>query len=136
MKVRDASAVVGELLRCLVLLLVIPPSLLLIGPLLLVTAWRGSQRLGPFVFDVRRSGWKGRLTSGLIGITLWIAVWGSLVWWLWPMLESMRLPYVATGLSSIVPLFWHLRSNESAQSTTTTSFPTVASAIASPNIPL
>lgn len=125
-----------ELLRCLALLLVIPPGLLLIGPLLLVTACRGSQRFGPLVFNVRRSGWKGRLTSGLIGVTLWVVVWGSLVWWLWPVVRSARLAYAVEGLSGIALPFSHSGMGQSAQATTVTSFPVAASATVSPTTSL
>lgn len=125
---------VRELLRCLTLLLVIPPGLLLIGPLLLVTAYRGNQRFGPLVFNVRRSGWKGRLTTGLIGITLWAAVWGGLVWWLWPVAESFDPHHASEGLSSIVTLLPRWGSDESAQRSAATPFLILASATASPTM--
>lgn len=125
---------VRELLRCLTLLLVIPPGLLLIGPLLLVTAYRGNQRFGPLVFNVRRSGWKGRLTTGLIGITLWVAVWGGLVWWLWPVAKSFDPHYASEGLSSIVTLLPRWGSDESAQRIAATPFLILASATASPTM--
>ncbi len=125
---------VRELLRCLTLLLVIPPGLLLIGPLLLVTAYRGSQRFGPLVFNVRRGGWKGRLTTGLIGITLWVAVWGALAWWLWPVAESLDPHYASAGLSSIVTSLPRWASDESAQRIAATPFLILASATASPTM--
>jgi len=127
--------VLSELLRCLTLLLVIPPGLLLIGPLLLVTACRGTQHFGPLVLDVRRSGWRGRLTSGLIGITLWVAVWGGLVWLLWPVATSLNSHYYASeGLSGMVTLLPRFGSNESAQRIAATPFLMLASATASPMV--
>ncbi|MGC8880397.1 MAG: hypothetical protein ACP5R2_14370, partial [Anaerolineae bacterium] len=123
-----------ELLRCLTLLLLIPLGLLLIGPLLLVTACRGTQHFGPLVLDVRRSGWRGRLISGLIGITLWVAVWGGLVWLLWPVATSFDPHYAREGLSSIVTLLPRFGSDESAQTIAATPFRMLASATASPTM--
>ena len=69
----------SELLRLLFFVVVVLPlTLLLIGPLLVLAALRGVQRIGPIVFEPDRGGVGGRILALLLGLTLWLVVWGGL----------------------------------------------------------
>jgi hypothetical protein len=68
-----------ELIRLLYLVVVIVPlGLLFIGPLLTLAALRGKQKIGPIVLDPGRRGAAGRFGALLLGILVWLAVWGGL----------------------------------------------------------
>ena len=80
----------SEFLRLLyVVVILFPLSLLLIGPLLVLAALRGVQRVGPIVFEPERSGVGGRILALLLGLTLWLVVWGGLVLLVGPVLPSL-----------------------------------------------
>jgi hypothetical protein len=79
----------SEFLRLLyVVVILFPLSLLLIGPLLVLAALRGVQRVGPIVFEPERSGAGGRILALLLGLTLWLVVWGGLVLLVGPVLPA------------------------------------------------
>jgi hypothetical protein len=68
-----------ELVRFLYLVLVILPlALLFIGPLLMLAAVRGMQRVGPIILNPRQAGTGGRIRALLLGMLLWLVVWGGL----------------------------------------------------------
>ena len=103
-----------ELIRLLYLVVVVLPlALFLIGPLLVLAALRGVQRVGPIIFDPGRRGLGGRVTALLLGLLLWLTVWGGLVLLLvWAVLSSTPAGYQAevaavmpTASSTLVPTF-------------------------------
>ena len=76
---KDAPGTMKELIRLLYLVFVILPlGLIFIGPLLTLAALRGKQKIGPIVLDPGRRGAAGRLGSLLLGILVWLVVWGGL----------------------------------------------------------
>jgi hypothetical protein len=80
----------SEFLRLLfVVFILFPLSLLLIGPLLVLAALRGVQRIGPIVFEPERSGVGGRILALLLGLTLWLVIWGGLVLLVGPVLPAL-----------------------------------------------
>jgi hypothetical protein len=80
----------SEFLRLLfVIFILFPLSLLLIGPLLVLAALRGVQRAGPIVFEPERSGVGGRILALLLGLTLWLVVWGGLALLIGPALPAL-----------------------------------------------
>jgi hypothetical protein len=60
------------------LIIVLPLTLLLLGPLLILAALRGVQHVGPIVLNPGRRGVLGRFGALLLGMTAWLAVWGGL----------------------------------------------------------
>lgn len=71
-----------ELARFLLLLLLLPVALLLLGPALILAALVGRLPVGPLQLDPGRGGLRRRVTALLVGLVLWIAIWGGLGW-LW-----------------------------------------------------
>jgi hypothetical protein len=68
-----------ELVRFLYLVVVILPlTLLFIGPLLMLAAVRGIQRVGPIILNPSQAGTSGRIRALLLGMFLWLVVWGGL----------------------------------------------------------
>ncbi len=66
---------------CFVLfILFLPLFAIFIGPLLVLAAFRGHQPLGPITLDTVRYGPAGRVGALILGLAIWILVWGSLVW--------------------------------------------------------
>jgi len=75
--------------RLILLILLLPLILILIGPLLIVAALRGHQPLGPITLDTARYKAAGRTGAFVLGLVLWLLVWGGLAWFtaysfLWP----------------------------------------------------
>jgi hypothetical protein len=60
------------------LIIVLPLTLLLIGPLLILAALRGVQRIGPIVLNPAQRGVPGRFGALFLGVTAWLVVWGGL----------------------------------------------------------
>jgi hypothetical protein len=91
----------SEFLRLLyVVVILFPLSLLLIGPLLVLAALRGVQRVGPIVFEPERSGVGGRILAFLLGLTLWLVVWGGLVLLIGPIMPSLTPTEEAAGVTA------------------------------------
>ena len=68
----------AEIVRLLVLIVVVLPlALLLSGPSLVLAALRGRQRVGPIVLNPGQRGRFGRVWACLLGLLLWLAVWGG-----------------------------------------------------------
>jgi hypothetical protein len=85
-----------ELVRFLYLVVVILPlTLLFIGPLLMLAAVRGVQRVGPIILNPSQRGTGGRIRALLLGMFLWLAVWGGLAL----TLSRVELPAIG-GVSS------------------------------------
>jgi hypothetical protein len=79
----------SEFLRLLyVVVILFPLTVLLIGPLLVLAALRGVQRVGPIVFEPERSGAGGRILALLLGLTLWLVVWGGLALLVGPLMPA------------------------------------------------
>lgn len=77
----------ADLFRLILLVLLLPVILILMGPLLVVAALRGRQRIGPITLDAARS--SARRTGALVvGLLLWLLVWGGLSWLTWAALET------------------------------------------------
>ena len=88
-----------ELIRLAFLIVVILPlSLLFIGPLLVLAALRGRQHIGPFVLDPGRWGAAVRVQALLLGLLAWLIVWGGLAL----LLTWIGLPRVS-GLVTYLP---------------------------------
>lgn len=69
----------ADLIRLILLLLLLPVILILSGPLLVLAALRGRQRIGPITLNPSRSTAR-RVGAGLVGLLLWILIWGGLAW--------------------------------------------------------
>jgi len=68
----------GELVRFFYLVFfILPLALLSIGPLLVLAALRGVQRIGPIIFNPGQRGLGGRILALLLGLALWLVVWGG-----------------------------------------------------------
>jgi len=103
-----------ELVRFLYFIVVILPlTLILIGPLLVLAALRGVQRAGPIILEPDRQGLGGRVLALLLGLLLWLTVWGGLVILLiWAALSSTPAGHPAsvihvtpTASRTLVPTF-------------------------------
>jgi hypothetical protein len=70
----------ADLVRLILLILFLPIILLFIGPLLILAVLRGYQPLGPITLDTSRYGAAGRTGALVLGIVLWLVVWGGLAW--------------------------------------------------------
>ena len=94
----------SEFLRLLyVVVILFPLSLLLIGPLLVLAALRGVQRVGPIVFEPERSGVGGRILALLLGLTLWLVVWGGSALLVGPVLPSLAPAGEVAGVTATIP---------------------------------
>ncbi len=68
-------------LGCLILAILLSPIvLILIGPLLVVAAVRGRQPVGAIMLNTAQYGPAGRLGALMLGLGLWLLVWGGLIW--------------------------------------------------------
>jgi hypothetical protein len=66
---------------CLILFILILPLLLIaVGPLLVLAALRGRQPAGPIELNTARYGPLGRVGALMLGLAVWILVWGGLIW--------------------------------------------------------
>lgn len=70
----------GDLGRLLLWLLLLPLLLLLLGPLLVLAAVRGSLRLGVINLNPSRQAPQGRWWALGVGVLLWGLTWGGLGW--------------------------------------------------------
>jgi hypothetical protein len=99
-----------EFARLLYLLvIVLPLTLLLIGPLLILAALRGMQHIGPIVLNPGRRGAAGRVGALLLGLVAWLAIWGGLAFALAPAglpgMQSLSLSdLLAKGAPAAAPL--------------------------------
>lgn len=76
---RSRLRVPGEIVRLLLLILVaVPLVVLLIGPILVWAALRGAQQVGPIIVNPGRQGNVGRLLALVLGLLLWVLVWGGI----------------------------------------------------------
>jgi hypothetical protein len=88
-----------DLLRLVYLVVVILPlTLLLIGPALALAALRGRQEIGPIVLKPSRRGTVGRIGTLLLGLLVWLLVWGSLA----AVVSGVILPAMGRSSSSAV----------------------------------
>ncbi len=83
-------------------LIVLPLGVLLIGPLLILAALRGKQRVGAIVFNPSRLGEVGRGVALLMGLVVCLAVWGGLAF----LLGRIGLPAISSrpsfGLQAVL----------------------------------
>jgi hypothetical protein len=91
------------------LIIVLPLTLLLIGPLLILAALRGMQHIGPIVLNPGRRGAAGRFGALLLGVIAWLAIWGGLAFVLAPAglpgMQSLSLSeLLAKGAPTAAPL--------------------------------
>jgi hypothetical protein len=83
-----------ELFRLLYLVVVILPlTILLIGPFLVLAALRGRQRMGPIVLNPSRGGVTGRIGALLLGLLFWLLVWSGLA----AVLSGVILPAIGNS---------------------------------------
>ena len=86
----------SEIVRLLVLIVaVLPLVLLLSGPSLVLAALRGRQRVGPIVLNPGQRGRFGRVWACLLGLLLWLAVWGGVTLLLGRTLRPATVAYVS-----------------------------------------
>ncbi|HXV99976.1 MAG TPA: hypothetical protein VEC93_16275, partial [Anaerolineae bacterium] len=69
-----------DLVRLVLLILLLPIILILIGPLLIWAVLRGRQRIGPVTLNTSRYSAAGRAGALIIGLLLWVLIWGGLIW--------------------------------------------------------
>jgi hypothetical protein len=94
----------SEFLRLLyVVVILFPLTVLLIGPLLVLAALRGVQRVGPIVFEPDRGGAGGRILALLLGLTLWLVVWGGLALLVGPVLPELAPGGEVGGVAATAP---------------------------------
>ena len=70
----------ADLFRLIVLILFLPLIIIFIGPFLILSVVRGQQRMGPVTLDSTRYDFAGRAGIFMLGLAIWILVWGGLVW--------------------------------------------------------
>jgi hypothetical protein len=88
-----------DLLRLVYLVVIILPlTLLLIGPALALAALRGRQEIGPIVLKPNRRGTVGRIGTLMLGLLVWLLVWGSLA----AVVSGVILPAMGRSSSSAV----------------------------------
>jgi hypothetical protein len=92
--------VLGDLVRLILLILLLPIILILIGPLLILAVIRGYQPVGPIRLDASRYGPGGRVGALILGVLLWILVWGGLAWLA---INAFTPPAVITAVLPTVP---------------------------------
>jgi len=123
---------VRELLRLLLLVIVVLPlTLILAGPLLVVAALRGSQAVGPLVLTPGHNRPSGRLVAFVIGLVIWVAVWGGtgLI-----LTKTVPLPPTETASAVITPSP-SLAASTPELTPAATAVPVVATEAPSPTIP-
>jgi hypothetical protein len=64
--------------RSILLILFLPLLIFFGGPLLLLAAMRGEQPLGPLTLNTSQYGPTGRLGTFMLGLALWLLIWGGL----------------------------------------------------------
>jgi hypothetical protein len=69
-----------DILRLILLILFLPLIIVLIGPLLIVAVIRGQQQVGPITLDAARYNAAGRAGIFMLGLALWLLVWGGLAY--------------------------------------------------------
>ncbi len=83
--------------RLVLLILLLPLILILIGPLLILAAIRGHQPLGPITLDTARYKPAARTGAFILGLLLWLLVWGGLTWFA---IYAFSLPATSVTLVS------------------------------------
>ncbi len=94
---------------CFILfILFLPLFAIFIGPLLVLAAFRGYQSVGPITLDTVRYGPAGRVGALILGLVIWILVWGSLAWLAiassLPAPTVVNLPPQATATATPAPI--------------------------------
>lgn len=69
-----------DILRLILLILFLPLIIIFIGPLLVLAALRGRQWMGPITLDSSRYHAVGRTGIFLLGVSIWLLVWGVLAY--------------------------------------------------------
>lgn len=103
------TGTMGEFIRFLYLVLVVLPlGLLFIGPLLTLAALRGVQQVGPLILNPSQQGVGGRIRALILGLLLWLAVWGGLAVLLGraglPAIGSVSSLTLQTGVAPTLPV--------------------------------
>ena len=97
----------GEAMRnlgCLVVaILLLPIFLIIIGPLLVLAAVRGRQSVGPIMLNSSQYGAAGRIGALMLGLGLWLLIWGGLVWVIVNGLLPSSTPTVAVATPTLAP---------------------------------
>lgn len=93
------TEIMKELFRLFYLVVIILPlTILLLGPSLVLAALRGRQRMGPIVLNPGRRGTSGRIGALLLGLIFWLIVWGGLT----AVLSGVILPAISSSSSASV----------------------------------
>jgi hypothetical protein len=97
----------GETMRnlgCLVVaILLLPIFLIIIGPLLVLAAVRGRQSVGSIMLNSSQYGPAGRIGALMLGLGLWLLIWGGLVWVIINGLLPGSTTIVAVGTPTLAP---------------------------------
>ncbi len=70
----------SDLFRLVALILLLPLIIIILGPLLVLAAIRGQQYFGPITLNSIRYNFAGRIGVFLLGVVVWLLVWGGLAW--------------------------------------------------------
>jgi len=108
-------AMLADFSRLVILILFLPLFIILIGPLLVLSVFRGHQRIGPLTLDSARYDVAGRAGIFMLGLASWLLVWSGLAW-------------LATAAISSPPLL-------AVQSPATPNLPTVAPVLPTDTVP-
>lgn len=72
--------IIIELIRLIILALFLPFILIVIGPLLVLSVWRGQQQMGPITLNSAQYGPAGQAGILALGVAVWLLAWGGLGW--------------------------------------------------------
>lgn len=70
----------ADFFRLTLLILFLPLIIIFVGPFLVLSVLRGRQGMGPITFDSTRYDFTGRAGIFMLGLAIWILVWGGLTW--------------------------------------------------------
>lgn len=89
-------------LGCFILFILFLPLIIIVaGPLLVLAALRGRQPAGPITLDTVRYGPTGRVGAFLLGLAIWLLIWGSLAWL--AIANGLSAPTMAALSSNLLP---------------------------------
>lgn len=94
------GAILVDLVRLIIFILLLPLVIIFIGPLLMLAVLRGRQWMGPITLDSTSYNVVGRVGIFLLGLAIWLLVWSGLVWLAF---EATSLPPVIVQTPQPVP---------------------------------
>lgn len=102
-------AMLADFSRLVILILFLPLFIIFIGPLLVLSVFRGHQRIGPLTLDSARYDIAGRAGIFMLGLAIWLLVWSGLAWLATaaissPPLLAIQSPTVTPNLPTVAPV--------------------------------